>query len=345
MASVLLLSGACDASRGRRIRSRGTTPDEPASTFAKTHRPRVSSPNFPGRHLPGHPPGHPPRIPGAIAGGSRRGEGEIHPRETSAVSRAYRGASCTRPRRGPRERTLSRSFRRGFGSVDGYVGIGGVAVDAEAEADRDKSASSDSAGQAEDAKRGSSVVAVRHAVCVQPTLGGLRDERLVKIGARKWREAGEMGRFAVARVESDGRPSREPLGRLRTRRGPTGTAWRSDSRFVTRMGARTVLLNFGRATLRFRIALASSRVVLPRPKEPAAVSVPRTRSVREQLYTRQWVKSGFTSDAEASSPLARASYAGSPERDRWSRASRRRRRGRARGPVCGFGREEVPTRV
>lgn len=56
-----------------------------------------------------------------------------------------------------------------------------------------------------------------------------------------------------------------------------------DSRFGARVGARTVLLNFGRATLRLRVALASSRVVLPRPKEPAAVSVPRTRSVREQL--------------------------------------------------------------
>ena len=98
-------------------------------------------------------------------------------------------------------------------------------MDAEAEADRDKSGVVGLRGPAEDAKRGSSgAVAVRHAVCVQPTLGGLRDERLVKIGARKWREAGEMGRFAVARVESDGRPSREPLGRLRTRRGPTGTA-------------------------------------------------------------------------------------------------------------------------
>ena len=98
-----------------------------------------------------------------------------------------------------------------------------------------------------------------------------------------------------------------------------------------------MLLNFGRATLRFRIALASSRVVLPRPKEPAAVSVPRMRSVREQLYTRQWVKSGFSSDAEAPSPLARFLRGLSRARSMVSRISTSPSRTRAR-PVCGFGR-------
>ena len=98
-----------------------------------------------------------------------------------------------------------------------------------------------------------------------------------------------------------------------------------------------MLLNFGRATLRLRVALASSRVVLPRPKEPAAVSVPRTRSVREQLYTRQWVKSGFCSDADAPSPLARFLRGLSRPRSTVSRISPSRSRTRAR-PVCGNGR-------
>jgi hypothetical protein len=53
-------------------------------------------------------------------------------------------------------------------------------VDAEAEADGDASGFVGFRGPPEDAKRGSSgAVAVGNAVFVQPTLGGLRDERLV----------------------------------------------------------------------------------------------------------------------------------------------------------------------
>ena len=100
-------------------------------------------------------------------------------------------------------------------------------MDAEAEADGDANGFVGFRGPPEDAKRGSSgAVAVGHAVFVQPTLGGLRDERLVMGGSERVAVRGQRDgtRFAVARVESSSQWASIAAGATRA---PSGEA-RSD---------------------------------------------------------------------------------------------------------------------